>query len=209
MIFLKRKPTSMKKALKPSFEMADDPALALGNAVLTGLTGNTYFPVPSPTLADLQTAVDVYTASLSKAKNGSRADKEQKNLDKQGLISLLRDECDYVNMIAKGDVLTLLTTRFNISKDRQPRVLGTPEAKVENGTSGKLLLSTPAVAGALAYKHKYKANVNAATWFEIYSTRAKCVIEGLTPGIEYELQIEAIGTKNQVTISNIVTKMAA
>lgn len=189
--------------------MADDPALALGNAVHTALTGNTYFTAPQPTLADLKTAIDVYTASLAKAKNGSRADKEQKNLDKQGLISLLRDESDYVNMIAKGDVLTLLTTGFNLSKDRQPKVLGTPDAKVEAGENGALILSTPSVNGALTYKHKYKADSNAATWIEISSTRATCKLEGLTPGTVYIMQIDAIGSRNQVTSSNVVTKMAA
>lgn len=190
--------------------MADDPALALGNAVHTALTGNTYFTVPQPTLADLKTAIDVYTASLAKAKNGSRADKEQKNLDKKGLISLLRDESDYVNMIAKGDVLTLLTTGFDLSKDRQPRVLGTPVAKAKLGDDGgTVILSTPSVTGAVTYTHRYKANQNDAAWVEITGTKSKCTIEGLTPGVEYIMQIDAIGTKNQVTSSNVVTKMAA
>jgi len=199
----------MKKALKPSFKLADDPTLAMGNAVHAALTGNTYFPTPSPTLAALKTAIDAYAASLAKAKYGSREDIAQKNADKEALITLLREECDYVNMIAKGDVLMLSTCGFRLSKDRQPKVLGTPDAKVEQTGSGKLRLSTPSVWGAVSYRHKYKEDPNAAAWTEINSSRAICTIEGLRPGTMYLLQIDAIGTRNQVTSSNVVTKMAA
>jgi hypothetical protein len=199
----------MKKALKPSLQMGDDPALTLGNGVITALTGNTHFTTPLPTLVELQAAVDAYSASLSKAKYGSREDKALKNADKKALIGLLRDECDYINMVAKGDEVALATCGLPLSKEPEPKVLGTPEAKVEQGASGKLILSTPAVSGAVAYKHQYTADEHAATWSEVSTSRANCTIDGLTPGIVYSLRIVAIGTNDQVTISDVVTKMAA
>jgi hypothetical protein len=199
----------MKKALKSSFKTGDDAALTLGNSVITALTGNTHFTTPQPTIAALQTAVDAYTASLAKAKYGSREDKAQKNADKETLIGLLRDECDYINMVAKGDEVALATCGLPLSKDRQPKVLGTPEAKVEQAGSGKLVLSTPAVSGAVAYKHQYTADENAAIWQEVSTSKANCTIEGLTPGTVYSLRIVAIGTKDQVSVSDVVTKMAA
>jgi hypothetical protein len=83
------------------------------------------------------------------------------------------------------------------------------QLKVQNGTSGQLIASSDAVEGAFAYKHQYSADSAATLWPEILSTKAKCKIEGLTPGVLYSVRMVAIGTHNQVTISDVVTKMVA
>jgi hypothetical protein len=199
----------MKKALMPSLQMADQPVLAMGNTVVAALTGNAYFTTPSPTLATVETAIGGYSASLAKAKYGSREDKAQKNADKQTLLGLLRDLGTYVNMIAKGDAVVLSTCGYQLSKDPQPVVLGTPDAKVENGVSGELISSTPAVDGAVSYTHQYTADPVAGSWSEISTSRATCKIDGLEPGKVYSLRIVAIGTNDQVTMSDVVTKMVA
>jgi hypothetical protein len=199
----------MKKALMPSLQMADQSVLTLANTVVAALTGNAYFTTPSPTLASVETAISGYSASLSKSKYGSREDKAQKNADKATLLGLLRDLCIYVNMIAKGDAVVLSTCGYPLSKDAQPSVLGTPDAKVENGASGELISSTPAVDGAVSYKHQYTTDPASALWPEVTTTRATCKIDGLEPGKLYSLRIVAIGTNDQVTMSDVVTKMVA
>jgi hypothetical protein len=200
----------MKKALKPSFEMSDDSALALGNTVVTALTGNTHLPTPQPSLADITAANDAYKTSAGKAKKGSSEDKAQKNVDKAALITLLRDYCDYVNMIAKGDEVILASCGLRLSKERQPSVLGVPNAKVELGDNiGEVILSSPAVGGAVSYKHQYTSDPAVAMWPEISSSSARQKIEGLTPGTVYSFRMVAIGTKGQTTVSETVIKMAA
>jgi hypothetical protein len=199
----------MKKALLPSFQMADQPTLTLGNTTAAAVYGNADFTTPSPTQAVMQEAITNYTASLAAAKYGSRDDKAQKNADKQNLISLLRQLCDYVNSIAQGDVTILAGCGFPLSKSPQPVALGVPQAKVQNGTSGELILSTPAVEGAVAYKHQYSADPNAALWPEVVTSRATCKIASLQPGTVYSLRIVAIGTNDQVSSSDVVTKMVA
>jgi hypothetical protein len=208
MAFFNQNPMFMKKALTPSFELADSPALTLGNEVIVALTGNTHVPTPQPTLVQLQETVNTYTASLAKSKYGSREDRAQKNADKEALITLLRQECDYINQLAKGDIVILSTCGFPVSKDRQPRVLGTPVATVENSGNGKVVLLTPAVTGSVAYKHQHTADVNVG-WSETTTSKAKCTIEDLTPGTMCSFRIIAIGTKGQISISNVVTKMVA
>jgi hypothetical protein len=199
----------MKKALKPPKQMADQPALTLANTVYAAIFGNPNFSAPSPALTTLQGAITAYTASLAKAEYGSRDDRAQKNADKQNLLSILRDLCDYVNSVALGDVTILAGCGYRISKDPQPSVLGTPVLKVENGVSGQLIASSPAAAGAVAYKHQYTADAAAPSWSEILSTKAKCKINDLTPGTQYSVRIVAIGTNDQVTFSSVVTKMVA
>jgi hypothetical protein len=199
----------MKKALMPSFDTADQDALALANTVDAALTGNTDFPTPTPSLLTLQGAITTTTASLAKAKYGSRDDRAQKNADKKNLIGILRDLCNYVNSTAQGDITMLSGAGFPLSKDPQPRTLGTADAKVEAGASGQLILSTPGVTGAIAYKHQYTEDSTVALWPEITTTKATCKIDGLVPGKLYHMRIVSIGTKDQVTISNVVTKIVA
>jgi hypothetical protein len=200
----------MKKALMPSFYMADQPALALGNQVLTNLTGNSFYPTPRVPLATLQTALNAYTTSLGKAEKGSSVDKAQKNADKATLIGLLRQECDYVNETALGNPVALAGCGYPLSKDPQPSVLGTATPKLEIGdVSGQLISSTPAVDGAVTYKHRITADVSATVWREILTTKATCKIDGLVPGTVYHSQIDAIGTNDQVTTSDVVSRMAA
>lgn len=199
----------MKKALKPNIRMADAAVLALGNRVASALLNNTHFPSPSPDLFDLNSAIDAYSSSMAKAVQGSLKDIAQKNADKKTLVDLLCDECDYVNITAKGDLIALSSCGFDLSKDRQPKVLGIPDAKTERGIAGEMILFTPAVRGAFSYRHQYTTDPSATLWQEVVSTRATCKIAGLVPGTVYYFRIIAIGTKNQVTVSNVVSKMAA
>lgn len=196
----------MKKALMPSYEMPDMDALALGNSVMSGLTGNPLFPTPKVSMATLQTKVNSYGTSLAKADKGSSVDKAQKNADKAALIDSLREECDYVNDTAQGDPIALAGCGYPLSKDRQPSVLGVAEPRLENGLSGQLISSTPAVSGGVAYKHQYTENPS-GIWNEISTTRAKCIIDDLVPGTLIHSRIVAIGTRGQVTVSSIVTRM--
>ena len=192
----------------PSYDMNDMDALALGNSVLSSLTGNPLYPSPKVPLATLQTKVNDYNTSLAKADKGSSVDKAQKNADKAALIASLREECDYVNDTAQGDPVALAGCGYPLSKDRQPTVLGVAEPKLENGLSGRLVSSTPAVSGSVAYKHQYTEDPS-GTWNEKSTTRAKCVIDDLTPGTLIHSRIISIGTRGQVTISSIVTCMVA
>jgi hypothetical protein len=199
----------MRTALVPSFRISDDQTLALGNTMLTALTGNSYFPTPSPGLATVQAARNAFSVSLSKAKYGGREDKAQKNADKKALIKLLRNLCNYINSIAQGNLVILSTCGCPLSKEPQPIVLGKPAAKAKNGASGELILFTPAVKGAVAYKHQYTTDTAAGMWPEILSTKAACKITDLQPGQEYSMRIVVIGTNNQVSFSDVVTKMVA
>ena len=199
----------MKIALMPSYNMSDMAALKLGNDVIGGLTGNSYYPTPKVPLATIQTLQNAYTSSLSKADKGSSTDKAQKNADKKALIDALRQECDYVNETAQGDLIALANCGYPLSKDRQPSVLGTPVVTVDNGVSGQLISSTPAANAAVGYRHRSTTDPTQPLWTEIVCSTATCKIDGLIPGTVYHLQIVSFGTKGQVTYSDVVTKMAA
>ena len=192
----------------PSYKMSDKDALKLGNNVMGNLTGNPFYPTPKVPLADIQTALDTYTASYSKADKGSSQDKAQKRADKKVLIDLLRQECEYVNDTAQDDI-ALATCGYPLTKDPQPSVLGTPVISVENGISGQLISSTPAAHAAAGYRHRYTTDPALPVWPEVVGSKATCKIDGLVPGTKYHLQIVCFGSRGQVTYSDVVTKMVA
>ncbi len=199
----------MKKALKPSYRLADKATLTLGLTVLEALMSNTHFPTPAPALAAVQAAQTAYTEALGRAQYGGRTDRADKNAKKQALISLLRELCDHVNGVAKGSELMLATCGYPLSKQPHPQVLGTPELKVKHGASGELISSTRAVPGCRVYRHQFTTDAGAVLWPEVVSSRAACKIAGLVPGQAYSLRIIAVGSHNQSTSSAVVTKMVA
>lgn len=199
----------MKHAILPNARLSDKAMLALSITVLEALTNNPFFVSPAPSLVTLQAAQNIYITSLAKAASGSSQEKAQKKADKKALLKLLRQLVAYVNQIANGNLTMLHSCGFSISKDRKPIILGTPVAKVVHGNqAGELILSTAALKGAMCYQYQYATDPSAEHWHRITTTRARCKITNLVPGQVYSLRIVAIGTNGQVTISEVITKMA-
>jgi hypothetical protein len=200
----------MKKALKPSLEITDSALVMRANSVVNALFNNPYFPNPVPTIPVAQAANNTYCDSLALSHKGSMLQKAQKDADKQTLLSMLRDLCDYVNAEAKGDLVKLSTCGFPLSKDREPVKLGTALPKVILGNiSGQATSITPRVTGAVTYRHQYTTDPSGEVWQEVSSTRAKCIFKNLVPGQVYHFRIIVIGTSNQVTTSAVITRMVA
>ena len=198
----------MKKILTPSKNMTDDAALALGNAVYAGLDSSPYFGTIIPTLVALSEANSGYAAALGVATYGSRQQKAVKDQAKAALLNILRSQAADANVIAAGDPVKLATAGFPLSKDRQPSVLGTATPKAEYGDNpGEIVLSTPAVEGAVSYKHLY-TNLQTNLKKEVVCTAAKLKIVDLVPGNVYEMRIVCIGTSLKTSISEAITKMA-
>lgn len=68
---------------------SDARLLAAANAAVVRLTGNFFFPVLDPTLAEIQTKIDAFSTLVSEAKSGDRLKIAQKNAAKQDLLDIL------------------------------------------------------------------------------------------------------------------------
>ncbi|NCU06235.1 MAG: hypothetical protein GXC73_19945, partial [Chitinophagaceae bacterium] len=132
----------MKKVINNFARVPDGILESKTHSIISSMTGNAHFPTPTPTLAQLETAADNYSSALVKAGTGNRADVADKNAKRQVLIDVLTSLGMYVTFAANGDVVALLSSGFEISKDRQPAVITKPEiVRLENGlSSGELLL---------------------------------------------------------------------
>jgi hypothetical protein len=201
----------MKKATTSFASLSDGNLESKTHEILTSMTGNTNFPTPIPALADVTTAADAYTAALAKAGTGNRIDVADKNAKRETLIGLLRSLSTYVNLVAKGDAAMILSSGFNISKDRQPVALTKPEnLRVENGLgSGQLFVTVKAVKGAYAYLHEYTTDATLApgSWVTTNSTASRYTFNNLQPGTLYYCRVGAVGSNNQLLYSDAVSRM--
>ena len=64
--------------------------------VIDALTGNATYPTPPVTLANLQAAVDDYTAKMAAAQTGTKADRAAKSQSREVMEELLRKVAAYV-----------------------------------------------------------------------------------------------------------------
>src|SRR5258705_12990294 len=81
---------------------------------------NAYFPTPDPALGDLQDALTDFKNAVIAAKTGNRLDAAIKTQKRDALVDLLHLEANYVQFIAKGDVVKLMTSGFTLAKQPAP-----------------------------------------------------------------------------------------
>lgn len=201
----------MKKATTSFASLSDGNLESKTHEILTAMTGNTNFPTPIPALVDVTAAATAYSTALTKAGTGNRIEVADKNAKRETLIGLLRSLSTYVNLVANGDATMILSSGFDLSKDRQPVVLTRPEnIRVENGVaSGSLLVSVKAVKGAYAYFHEYTTDATLApgSWVSTSGTTSKMQFTNLQPGTVYYCRVGAVGTNNQLLYSDPVSRM--
>jgi hypothetical protein len=203
--------------IKPStsFITTDsDPQLIVDtNTINTGLTGNVSYPTPSPTLAAIQTALGDFSTALANAADGGITLTSIKNDKRAALAALLRELASYVQVACKGDLTILLSSGFPIQKPtRSPiGVLPAPtNMTVSLGArTGELDAAMPPVFGAAIYNWKLTA-ANAPTVIlqTAQTTAASNSFTGLTPGVIYDIQANAVGSAGPSDWSDPVSQMA-
>jgi hypothetical protein len=170
--------------------------------ILLSLQGNPAFPVTVPTVADLQTSVTAYSSALYAATNRSRDNVAVKNQCRVALEAMLVQLGLSVMNIANGDVTMLTSSGFTLSKTGSPVYISNPgNVTLSNGiSSGQLVTSVNAVAGASSYLHEITADpiADSSTWQSTPSTKSKHVFTNLEAGKKYWVRAAAIGTGSQI-----------
>lgn len=183
--------------------------LVIAQAIQAALTGNTFFTTPTPSLAQLQTAIDAYTAALSASMDGGKASIAAKNARKQELLELLVALGNYVMLTARGDLEILASSGFPLTKERQPQPpLDTPQiTKMENGpNTGELTVTIRSLKGALTYVYQCTPDPlsDNSEWISHNGTLAKMNFTGLEAGKKYWFRVIAYGRNAQEVASDPV-----
>lgn len=195
------------------FDKLNDAELAVrAQAIIAAMTGNTNFPTPSPSLADMTTALSEYSTALSAAKTGNRAQIALKRQKREALISLLHQLGDYVLFTSKRDRTMMVSSGFSIAKEAEPLPpLSKPEnLQVLSGeNAGELKIAISKVQGARAYQYQYTPDplTIESKWESQLSTVTKNTFQDLNSGSRYWCRVAAIGVDEQMVFSDAVSRV--
>ncbi len=200
-----------------SFVLTDSDAQLIVDVggIITGLTGNASYPAPSPTLAAVTAALNAFTTAVNDAisNGGGVVLTSAKNDRRAELVALIRELASYVQVTCKGDMTVLLTSGFPIQKPTRNPIGQLPvpsDLTVTLGTyTGQLDASATPVFGAAVYN--WRLSTAAAPTVVVQSaqtTAASNTFTGLTPGVVYNAEVNAVGAAGPSDWSDPVPQMA-
>lgn len=182
-----------------------------GQTILLAMTGNTNFPTPTPTLAELSNNLTVFSQAAAVARKGSSLDKAIRDDKRDVFISTLHLLGNYVTFVAAGNRTVAASSAMPLNKDSLPRVLTKPEnLRLSEGTnSGELKLAFDAVPAARSFQYQVTTDPlsEASQWQSFTGTTCRFLLTGLTPGQKYWVRVVAVGTGGQSITSDAVCRM--
>jgi hypothetical protein len=199
-------------AVSPLLTSTNAVFIVISGHVVNGMTGNAAFPTPDPKIADVVAARDAYIAAVDAAKDSTIAVAVRRQL-RQALVALLRKLALYVQAASGGDLPTLLSSGFTAQRVRQPvgELTAPINLRLSRGkTSGQIVARFTPLAKAGAYEWRYAMSTTPLAWERADTTlAAKTTLQGLVPGMQYIVQVRAIGTAGPSDWSDAAMLMAA
>ena len=191
---------------------ANAPLSAFVNAVITGVTGNTNFPLTQTLLPGITTSLDTFDAAMADAQSRDKVAIGIRNTARLGLIEQLTSVAASVTFEAAGDRDKLLSSNFVLYKTRDtpPAVLGPITGfKVTDAVPGGLTLECDGVAGIKSYTHQVTPDPLTAqsVWSGLPISSRQFTIENLPSGKKFWCRIIATGTKGQVAYSDTLSRI--
>lgn len=186
---------------------ADGTLLVFSKGVVAALTGNSFFPSVSPSLATVQSSIDAYDAALLLAKEGGKANIAAKKARKKELVNVLVDLALDLMKTAAGNEEMLMSTNYPLAKTPAPLPpISVPViTRIENGESiGQLTVTVKRQEGVKTYMYEYTPEPLTAdsVWASQNSTYVKGTLSGLVSGKKYWCRVVAFGSGDQVMVSD-------
>ncbi|HQV37415.1 MAG: fibronectin type III domain-containing protein [Flavobacteriales bacterium] len=177
--------------------------LVLLRNVISKMTGNANFPTPKVPLADMTTLADNLSLAIDDANAGSLLAKSKRDDLVHSAKEDLNAQADYVRSICGGDRSMLLSSGFELAKERTP--IGIPGVPANlftrmTGKMGQLEVRFDSVHGAHGYQlwmtDKDPELYN--SWNAVgYTTRVKHLVTDLESYKAYWFCVSAIGTAGE------------
>lgn len=184
------------------------------NQIYASMNANPNFPTPVPALTVLADAIAVFATALNDAKDGDRLKVAIKNQKREELIGVLHQLAAFVLFKSGGDNVIAISSGFTIGKQPAPAppiTNPTNFSVVQGKNPGELLQRIKSVKGAVSYLYQYATDAMMAqdNWQSVPSSRTSCVIENLQAGTKYNCRVAALGPREQMVYSNIVSRIVA
>ncbi len=181
-------------------------------AIIAAMTGNKYYPTPSPTLEAVTAAWNDYSTALANAADGGGTLKAIKNAKRAALVSLIRALALYVQGACNGDLAILKSSGFpNQKPQHEPiGILPAPAnlTPALGARSGDLdAIAAPVPGGSVYNWQLMTAAAPTVIVQTAQTTAASNTFSGLTPGVAYIVQINVVGSAGPSDWSTSAPKM--
>jgi len=135
-------------------KLSDADLEARSFGIVAAITGNPHFTESTPTLADLNNSIKLFSDSLALATSGDRVKAIYKNQQRNNLEGLLDKLSNYCSFIAQGDRFILASSGFTINAETSASttLVNPTNFTVEVGNkAGNALVYVKPVPNAKAY----------------------------------------------------------
>lgn len=169
--------------------------IEFGRGVTTSMKNNPKFVTPDVSIADLEAKTDLLEAHSIASQSGGKEATALMHQTENDWDNMMRKTAGYVDRIADGDSVVILSAGFNLAKKAAPAVR--PEFSVELGEkSGSVNLRRQAVEGAKSYIWQHctgemPVGENGWTTAQVTS-KATVELEGLTALSKYWFRSAAV-----------------
>jgi len=207
---MKKKRKRELKLLMNFKETREGDLCTLGNAVANKMTDNEHFPDPGMLIIELRELSNQFQCALSDALSRDVEKIGVKNSIRLLLIQKLKQVSEFVIKESKGADVALLSSGFNLYKPVDEVVIKAPaNFKIKPGPNpGEIIMQVSRVKGARSYLYQWTPNpvTSDSVWQSIPDTRCKKTITRLPLGVDYAFRMAAVGSRNQLLYTNILSR---
>ena len=200
--------------LKNGFDkLINDQLMAKADSIETHLTGNLVYADVNPTVVQLHDLNKAFTTAVADASLGNKtamATRDELRLD---LIDLMRLMANSVMAIAADDRPKLVSSGFELYKEKQSRpaiVKPAPPTLAGTGNSGEIFSLGKRQPAMIAVNHQITEYplTAASVWKTSTSSSVKYTFTNCVPGKQYLVRQCIVGVKSQCLESEPVGYIA-
>src|SRR3954451_9970534 len=180
-------------ALTNYYKLADLDVVKNGITAFTNLTCNSKFASAPVDLAVFKTDLDMFSALIVEAADGSKKAIARKNQQREVVIGMLKLLARYVENVSLNDPTAFQTSGFQLASTTKAPAAPLSEKirRIDHGAnSGQVRVWIQPHRGAGSYELHYGPAVNGGaptTWTSqaVLMVKSPAILTGLTPGTTY------------------------
>jgi len=214
-----------KKATQPPIKasfafirLAPADLYQFGCSIYAGVNNNPAYPQPPVDMQTLKSVLDGYNTLIAASLDGGKKVLTERNRQGEVLIKILKQLAHYVESAAKDDMTTFTSSGFQaVSKVRAatPSLSQSIRKITQGSSSGVLLVSLVAIAGALSYEIRWVAVPAGTTipatpaWTNMLvpSVHPPATVSNLTPGTNYQFEVRVLSKSGWSDWGGSATRM--
>ncbi len=197
-----------------SYSFTDAAFAAYAQSINTALTENANFPNTQPLLPNLADAVDAYVKALADAKSRDKVAVGLKVTARRNLELELLAIANSAQNEAHGDRDKLLSSNFELYKNNYTPapplgpVTGFTVTDGLNPGTAKLKTKGPAGAKSMVFQYTSDPITPQSVWISYTTTQKEFIITNLESAKRYWYRVMAIGARDQVSVSEPISRIA-